>query len=99
MVISKKNTINRIKQRIIPILKNHEVKRAALFGSCINGTMKKTSDVDILIDINKKVSLLDFVGIKMELESALKRKVDLVEYNTIKPILKKSILNNQVRIL
>ena len=99
MVISKKNKINRIKQRIIPILKNHEVKRAALFGSCINGTMKKTSDVDILIDINKKVSLLDFVGIKMELESALKRKVDLVEYNTIKPILKKSILNNQVRIL
>ena len=94
-----KNNIKKIRSRILPILRHHDVKRAALFGSCVKGTMKKNSDIDILIDIKKDISLLDFIGIKLELEKTLKRKVDLVEYSTIKPILKEKILQEQVRIL
>jgi len=45
------------------------------------------------------MSLLDFVGLKLEIEEALGRKVDLVEYSTIKPLLKERILNEQVVIL
>jgi len=84
---------------VLPILKRHKVNRAALFGSCISGTMKKGSDIDILVDIKKNISLLDFVGIKLELEEKLERKVDLVEYNTIKPLLRDRILKEQVKIL
>lgn len=51
------------------------------------------------MEIEKDISLLDFVGIKLELEEALGRKIDLVEYNTIKPLLKERILNEQVMIL
>lgn len=94
-----KNNVKSIKNRILPILKYHDVKRAALFGSCVKGTMKRNSDVDILVDIKKDISLLDFVGIKLELEEALKRKVDLVEYSTIKPLLRERILQEQVKIL
>jgi len=61
--------------------------------------MKEDSDVDILVEIEKPISLLDFIGIKLELEEALEKKVDLVEYNTIKPLLKERILNEQVRII
>ena len=61
--------------------------------------MKKSSDIDILVDIKKNISLLDFVGIKLELEEKLERKVDLVEYNTIKPLLRDRILKEQVKIL
>jgi len=43
--------------------------------------------------------LLDFVGIKLEIEEALGRKVDLVEYNTNKPLLKERILKEQVAML
>lgn len=91
--------IKTIKQKVLPILKRHKVNRAALFGSCISGTMKKDSDIDILVDIKKNISLLDFVGIKLELEESLNRKVDLVEYNTIKPLLRDRIMKEQVKIL
>lgn len=63
------------------------------------GKMKADSDIDILVEIGKDISLLDFVGLKLELEEALKNKVDLVEYKTIKPLLKERILKEQVMIL
>ena len=63
------------------------------------GEAKTSCDVDILVEIKSDASLLDFVGIKLELEEALGRKVDLVEYDTIKPIIKERILSEQVAIL
>jgi hypothetical protein len=95
----KKSELENIKKRILPILKEHGVTKASLFGSCIRGEMKKGSDVDILVKMPDNISLLGFVGVKLELEEALGRKVDLVEYDTIKPLLRDSILNEQVEIL
>ena len=61
--------------------------------------MREDSDIDMLVEIEKNISLLDFVGLKIEIEDALGKKVDLVEYNTIKPLLKESILKEQVVIV
>jgi len=85
--------------KILPILQRYGAKRAGLFGSCVREKMREDSDIDILVEIDKDISLLDFVGIKLEIEDALGKKVDLVEYNTIKPLLRKRILNEQVVIL
>jgi len=95
----KKSNLEDIKKKIIPILESHGVKKAALFGSCVRGEMKKGSDIDILVQMTDDVSLLGFVGVKLELEEALGRKVDLVEYDTIKPLIKDRILNEQVVII
>lgn len=94
-----KSYIDKIKQKILPILQNYEVKRVALFGSCVRDKMNKDSDVDILVDIKADISLLDFVGLKQKIEEALGRKVDLVEYDTLKPLLKEKILKEQVILL
>ncbi len=91
--------IEKLKSKVIPILKKHGVKKAVLFGSLVRGEMGEDSDIDILVKIDKDISLLDFVGIKLELEEVLGRKVDLVEYDTIKPRLKDRILKEQVVIL
>ncbi len=74
-----------------------ESKKVGLFGSCVRGDMRKDSDIDILVDIEKNISLLEFVELK--LENLLDKKVDLVEYNTIKPLLRERILKEQVLIL
>jgi len=94
-----RTSIEEIKQKILPILKKYDIKKAGLFGSCIRGEIKEDSDIDVLVEIEDDISLLDFVGIKLEIEDVLKRKVDLVEYSTIKPLLKEKIIKEQVGIL
>jgi hypothetical protein len=61
--------------------------------------LRRRSDIDILVELNRNLSLLDVIGIQQELEDALGRKVDLVEYAAIKPLLKEQILAQEVRIL
>ncbi len=79
----------------MPILKRQGVTKAALFGSAARGEAKKSSDIDILVKLKKGKSLFDFVGLKLELEEKLGKKVDLVEYAAIKPLLKQIILGEQ----
>lgn len=95
-----KMTVEGIKKKILPVLKRYDIRRAGVFGSVVRGEVREDSDVDILVEIERDdISLLDFVGIKLELEEALGRKVDLVEYSTIKPLIKERILSEEVVIL
>ncbi len=88
-----------IQRKITPILKKNGVTRAGIFGSYARGEAKKTSDVDVLVKLKSKVSLFGFIRLKHNLESTLQKKVDLVEYQTIKPQLKEKILHDEIRIL
>lgn len=94
-----KNQFEQIKKKIILVLKKYNVKKAGIFGSFARGDYSKDSDVDILAKIPKKINLFDYVGIKLELEDVLGRKVDLVEYPLIRPELKKQILSEEIRII
>ncbi len=91
--------IDEIKMKIVPILQKYGVKRASIFGSAVRDEIREDSDIDILVEIEKDISLLDFVALKLELEDILGRKVDLVEFDTIKPKLKDRILKEQVVII
>ena len=91
--------IEDIKEKIIPVLRYYHVKKAGLFGSAVRGELREDSDIDILVELEDDLSLLDFVRIKQKIEDILKRKVDLVEYSTIKPLLKDQILKEQVAII
>ena len=94
-----KRELTNLKKKIIPILKHNNVVRASIFGSFVRGEAKKKSDIDILIEVKaKKFSLFDLVGIKLELENKLKRKVDVLTYNSIHPALRDIILKEEVSI-
>ena len=92
-------SIEEIKKKILPILKKYGVNRAGIFGSVVRGEDSEESDVDILVEIENRMSLLDFVGLKLELEEVIGRKVDLGEYDAIKPIIKEQILKEEVSLL
>ncbi len=68
------NSIQEIKKRVIPILKKKNVIKAGIFGSYVRGEQKKSSDVDILVELHKDLDLLDVIGIQIELEKVLKKK-------------------------
>lgn len=93
--------LKEIKRIIIPILKKNSVVKAGIFGSYARGEAKKKSDIDILIKYNPKarISLLDLVGLELELEENVGKKVDLVEYSVIHPRLKDQILHEEVRVI
>jgi len=91
-------TAAEIKKMVAPVLRKYGVVRAGLFGSAASRKMKRGSDVDLLVKVDDSVSLYTFVKLKQALERSLKRKVDLVEYSSLKPSLKKGILESEVRI-
>jgi len=90
--------IKELKNKILPILKRHEINRAGIFGSVARNQNVAKSDIDILVELGKDMSLLEFAGIKLELEEALGKKVDLVEYQVIHPKLISQILAEEVRL-
>jgi hypothetical protein len=75
-----------------PILQKYRVQKAALFGSVVRGDATPASDIDMVIDPPPKFSLFDRAGLKVDLEEKLQRPVDVVEYESIKPLIKDSIL-------
>ena len=95
---SKKNKdIIRLQKKIIPILKRNDIVKAGIFGSYAKGEAKRGSDIDILIEFND--SLLSLVRLERELKESLGKKVDLLTYGGIHPLLKKRILSEEVRII
>ena len=93
------NDLKKLKQKIAKILKNNGIKKAGIFGSYARGEQKKLSDVDILIKTPKKTDLYDFIGIKQELEDALHKRVDLVDYKLIRPEIRDRILQDEVKVI
>jgi hypothetical protein len=95
--------VEKIKKKIVGILRKNKVVAAGIFGSYARGENRKNSDVDILIQIDpkygKKISFFDIIGLKHLLEEKLGRKIDLVEYNTIKSLIRDRILNEEVKII
>ena len=95
-----KNQIEKIKKKIVPILKKNNIKRAGIFGSYARGEQKKNSDIDLLIEIkNKNFSLFDLIRLKIYLEKKLKKEIDLTEYSSIHPLIKKEVLKEEIKII
>lgn len=91
--------LKKIKFQILPVLKGAGVVQSSIFGSFATGKARKDSDVDILVELKGGKTLFDLVELKMDLESKLKRKVDLVTYKSVSPLLKNIIDAEKIDIL
>jgi len=56
---------------------------------------EKGSDVDILIKFKGERALLDLVDLEMKLAKILHKKVDLLTYNSVHPLLRDRIFQEQ----
>lgn len=91
--------LDQIKRKAIPVLKEAGVTRSAIFGSYVRGEAKGDSDIDILVELPKGRSLLDLVRLEKKLEEVLGKKVDLLTYNSVHPLLEDYIGQDQLQIL
>ena len=97
-VIKNLRGLDKLKPKIIAVLRKNNIKRAGIFGSYSTGKEKKNSDIDILIQPSKNMGF-KFAGLEIELSKKLGRKVDLVSYNGLSPYLKNKILSQEIRII
>ena len=70
-------TIEKIREKVIPIAKKYGVKKISLFGSYARGEADEKSDLDFLIE-RGKIRGLQYVGFILDLEDEFKCHVDLV---------------------
>lgn len=92
-------SVNQLKEKILPTLKEAGVVRSSLFGSAARGENTKESDIDILVDFKRTPSLFYITGLQQKLEAILKQKVDLLTYAAVNPRLKSYIEKDEIVIL
>ncbi|MBS3118570.1 nucleotidyltransferase family protein [Candidatus Woesearchaeota archaeon] len=97
--MKQRTSLKKIERIILPILRKNTVSRAGIFGSFARGESTAKSDLDLLVTFKGKKSLLDLIHLQIELEEVLKKKVDVLTYKSIHPLLKERILNEEVNIL
>ena len=91
-------------EKVKKILKKHKkeleekyyVKSIAIFGSYVRGTQTKESDIDILVEFKKPITLIQFIKLENYLSELLGLKVDLVMKKSLKPYIKKQVLKEAV---
>ncbi|HET8837358.1 MAG TPA: nucleotidyltransferase domain-containing protein [Flavobacteriaceae bacterium] len=79
---------------IIDYLKQYDPNEIGVFGSYARGEMTPESDIDILYSLNKTIDLFQLVGIKLDLEEKLNRKIDFVSKHALNRHVKPYILKD-----
>lgn len=70
--------------------------RLRVFGSRVNNNVHEDSDIDLIVDFDKKPSLLTFIGYKQSLEDELNVPVDLLTEQSIDKYIKNKVLSEAI---
>ena len=76
-------------------IRSFGVRRIGVFGSFVRGEEREESDIDILIEFEEGERSFDtYMDLKFFLEDLFRRRVNLVDRDTIKPALRPYILQS-----
>lgn len=78
------------------VSQKYKVSEIGIFGSFVRGEQKKRSDIDILVDFYEIPDLFKFIELERYLQKLLRKKVDLIDKQGIKPQLKDIILKEVI---
>ena len=76
------------------LYRRYHVRELSVFGSAARGEMRPESDIDLLVEFlpDAEIDLVDYAGLMLDLSHLLRRKVDLVSKNGLKPMIRASVL-------
>ncbi len=83
-------------ERFKEALRRNKVKSIAIFGSYATGETCEGSDIDFLVEFHESSDLLDMIGLKLDLEELLVKKVDIVTRNSISQYIRDKIINQAI---
>ncbi|HLD30820.1 MAG TPA: nucleotidyltransferase family protein [Patescibacteria group bacterium] len=91
-----KRQLQIIDENLEKFRKDYYIKKIGIFGSVARGVEKRKSDIDILVEFGEPIGIFKFIELENNLTKLLKRKVDLVSKDALKPILKSAILKEVI---
>jgi len=80
------------------LAERYGVRVVGLFGSYVRGEQRRRSDVDLLAEILRPISLLELVGAELYLSEVLGTSVDLVPKRNVREELREAIFNEAIAI-
>ncbi len=90
--------MNLDKQKLIKFCRENGIKKFALFGSILTEAFSPESDVDVLVEFeeNVRMDLFKYVRLARSIGDLFfeGRKVDLVTYKGLRPLLKDTIIQS-----
>jgi uncharacterized protein len=87
-----------IRQHQEVLVERYGVKVVGLFGSYARGEHRKRSDLDLLVDIVRPISLLELIGAELYLREVLGVKVDLIPKRDVREELRETIFREALSI-
>jgi len=85
-----------LKEHKEEVRRNYRVIEIGVFGSYVRGEQKERSDIDILVSFSEIPDVFKYIELEEYLKRLLRRRVDLVRKEAIRPELKKRILKEAV---
>jgi hypothetical protein len=91
----KESRINITKRQIADFCKKNHIRKFAFFGSILHDDFRTDSDIDILIEIDKKhpIGYFKMAEMEIELSEITGRKVDLRTPNELSRYFKDEVLS------
>lgn len=84
------------REEILRIASQYGAYNIKVFGSVARGEATVDSDVDFLVEIEPKRTLLDQIALMQSLEELLQRKVDLAEPESLHASIQQRVLQEAV---
>lgn len=76
-------------------IRSYSVRKLGLFGSCARGEATETSDIDLVVEFDRK-TFDAYMDLKAFLEDLFRCRVDLVLADAVKPQLRSAIVDAAV---
>ncbi len=90
------NIVQDKRQEILLLAARHGARNVRLFGSVARGEDDESSDIDLLVDAGPERAPWFPVGLAVELETLLGRKVDVVIERALRPAVRERVLREVV---
>ena len=88
--------LDRLRRALPELGRRYPVGSVAVFGSRARGSAGPGSDLDLLVDWSGPASLLDYAGLRADLEELTGLRVELANRRLLKPALAPAILREAV---
>ena len=94
----KLESLKAYRNEILTIAKSCHAPNIRVFGSVARGESTDNSDVDFLIDVAPKQSILDLIRLIQTLSDLLGCRVDVAQSTAINPLMREEVIKDAISI-